>query len=183
LFSPCYIAYRSALSYWQLTDQVPSVTTVVVPKQQKLPQQSSIRQQFRLVTLAPYKFFGYATIWRDNLRVNISDVEKTILDCLEKPQYAGGIDQAIHALLQAWKERLSFDKLDVYLQKFRNNTLLKRTGFLLDFMGALDSERKKDWQAMLNTNIALLDPLAEPRGRLCSEWRIRINMDVENELR
>jgi predicted transcriptional regulator of viral defense system len=176
------VAYRSALSYWQLTDQVPSVTTLAVIKQQKLPLRSDIRQQFRLVTLAPYKFFGFTTIWRDNIKVNISDVEKTILDCLEKPQYAGGIDQAIHALLLAQKNRLDIDKLNTYLQKFRNNTLLKRTGFVLDSFAALESARKKEWQAKLNTNIALLDPLGSSAGEICSDWRIRINLDVDREL-
>jgi len=182
LFSPCYIAYRSALSHWQLTEQVPSVTTVAVRKQRKLPQLPPIRGQFRLVNLAPHKFFGFTTIWRDNVKVTISDIEKTILDCLEKPQYAGGIDQAIQALLQARKTRLDLDKLDDYLQRFRNNTLLKRTGFLLDFLGALEHERKKGWLARLNTNIGLLDPLGTSDGKLCSEWRLRINMDIEMEL-
>jgi predicted transcriptional regulator of viral defense system len=182
LFSPCYIAYRSALSYWQLTEQVPSITTVAVPRRQKLPQLAAIRRQFRFVILAPHKFFGFTPVWRDNTKVNISDVEKTILDCLEKPQYAGGIDQAIQALLMARQDRLDLDKLDAYLQKFRNNTLLKRTGFLLDYFGALGQAKKKDWQARLNTNLGLLDPLAASEGKLCREWRLRINMDIKREL-
>ncbi|MCI0695288.1 hypothetical protein L0337_25180 [candidate division KSB1 bacterium] len=182
LFSPCYVAYRSALSYWQLTEQIPSVTTIAVLKQRKLPQSPAVRRQFRLVRLTPYKFFGFVAIWRDNLKVNISDIEKTILDCLEKPQYAGGIDQAIQAFSQARQGRLDLDKLDTYLQKFRNNTLLKRTGFLLDFWGALDNERKKAWQARLNTNIGILDSLGSSEGSISSEWRIRINMDIEKEL-
>ncbi len=182
LFSPCYIGYRSALSYWQLTEQIPAVTTIAVLKQRKLPQSPAVRRQFRLVRLTPYKFFGFVAIWRDSLKVNISDVEKTILDCLEKPQYAGGIDQAIQALSHVRKDRLDLDKLDTYLQNFRNNTLLKRTGFLLDFLGALDNERKKAWQNRLNTNIGVLDPLGSPEGSICSEWRIRINMDIQKEL-
>ena len=182
LFSPCYMAYRSALSHWQLTDQVPAMTTVAVSKQTKLPQLSAIRRQFRLVRLAPYKFFGFTTIWRDQVKVNISDVEKTVLDCLEKPQYAGGLDQAIQALLQARRNRFDLDKLDGYLQKMRNNTLRKRLGFVLDHFGALDHPTKKNWQARLNTNIALLDPLCSAEGKLCSEWRIRVNMDIASEM-
>lgn len=182
LFSPCYIAYRSALSHWQLTDQVPAMTTIAVPKQTKLPQLAAIRRQFRLVRLAPYKFFGFTAVWRDHVKVNISDVEKTILDCLEKPQYAGGLDQAIQALLQAQKDRFDLDKLDGYLQKMRNNTLRKRLGFILDQVGAFDQATKKSWQAGLNTNIAWLDPLGPAEGQLCSEWRIRVNMDIASEL-
>ena len=182
LFSPCYIAYRSALSHWQLTDQVPAMTTVAVPKPMKLPQLATIRRQFRLVRLAPYKFFGFTVVWRDQVKVNISDVEKTILDCLEKPQYAGGLDQAIQALLQARKNRFDLDKLDGYLQKMRNNTLRKRLGFVLDHIGALDRATKKNWQTRLNTNIALLDPLGPAEGKLCSEWRIRVNMDIAGEM-
>lgn len=181
LFSPCYIAYRSALSHWQLTEQIPAVTTVAVCKQRKLPQQPPIRRQFRLVSLAPHKFFGFTAVWRDHLKVNISDIEKTILDCLEKPQYAGGIDQAIQALLQARQTRLDLDKLDAYLLKFRNNSLLKRTGFLLDYIGALNVEHKRVWLEKLNTNIALLDPLGAAMGEICREWRIRINLDIQNE--
>lgn len=182
LFSPCYVAYRSALSYWQLTEQVPNITTVAVLRRQKLPQSPAIRRQFRLVSLAPHKFFGFTAVWRDNVKVNISDVEKTILDCLEKPRYAGGMDQALHALLQARKDGFDIEKLETYLQQFRNNTLLKRVGFLLDYLGALDHERKKKWQSKLNTNIALLDPLGASGGKISSEWRLRINMDIENEL-
>ncbi len=44
-------------------------------------------------------FFGTKKIWIDNFnKVVCSDLEKTIIDCLFKPDYAGGIVEIARAI-------------------------------------------------------------------------------------
>jgi predicted transcriptional regulator of viral defense system len=56
-------------------------------------------------------FFGAKKIWIDDFnKVLCSDLEKTIVDCLFKPEYAGGIVEVAKAI-QVSKTKINFDTL------------------------------------------------------------------------
>ena len=67
------------------------------------PPRSIDGHQYRFVTAKPTEFFGLTQLWGTKQQsVMISDKERTILDALRQPQYAGGIPEVAKAL---WMSR------------------------------------------------------------------------------
>ena len=62
--------------------------------------------EYRFVTVKPTDLFGLTQVWITKQQsVMVSDKERTILDALRQPQYAGGIPEVAKAL---WMSRDDF---------------------------------------------------------------------------
>ena len=117
-------------------------------------------------------------MWIDNFhQVLCSDLEKTFVDCLFKPDYAGGIVEVARALNTA-KQQLQFDKLLAYVQRFQSQAVGKRLGFLLELLGIstpiIDSLQKNK-----TASYVLLDTELPKSGPIISRWSIQQNLDTE----
>jgi predicted transcriptional regulator of viral defense system len=86
-----YIGYYSALQIHNLITQ-PSLKEQIVVAKQIRPSEIKIKNvPFQFIYHNEKHFFGAKKIWIDNFnRVSCSDLEKTFIDCLFKPEYAGG---------------------------------------------------------------------------------------------
>lgn len=88
-----------------------------------------------------YKFittkhiFGVERVSRGNLKINVSDKERTILDCIRNMEYAGGIEELVKSI--STFPNLDYKKLIKYLNFFGEKSLFHRTGFIF---GSLKSE-------------------------------------------
>ena len=77
-------------------------------------------------------FFGSKAIWIDNFhKVTCSNLEKTIIDCLFKPDYAGGIVEIARAIYIS-RDKINFDLLNEYIERFNSQAVIKRLGFILE---------------------------------------------------
>ena len=84
-------------------------------------------------------FFGEKKIWIDDFnKVQCSDLEKTLVDCLFKPDYAGGIVEIAKAIHET-RDKINFKKLLDYTKKFKSQAVVKRLGFLLEIL-AIENE-------------------------------------------
>ncbi|GAI28915.1 unnamed protein product, partial [marine sediment metagenome] len=102
-------------------------------------------------------------------QINITDKEKTIIDCLDKPQYCGGIIEVAKALKNNKYDR---KKLENYAQRIGNSGVLRRLGYLCELLN------KKIKLPKLNTrNYLLLDPTMSKKGPKSAKWRLIINLD------
>lgn len=70
----------------------------------------------------------------------VTDREKTIIDGLDLPQYAGGIGEIAKALSTAWTQ-LDESKLRKYAVKIGNSAVAKRLGFLMETLKLGDIEK------------------------------------------
>ena len=69
--------------------------------------------------------------WVDNFnKVPCSDLEKTLADCLYKPDYAGGITEIAKAIFKS-KDTIDYEKLFAHCKNSMRNLVIKRLGFLL----------------------------------------------------
>ncbi len=87
-------------------------------------------------------FFGFERSNHLNSTVRVSDKEKTILDCIRTPKYAGGWEELMKSL-----ERIpSIDKetLLKYLQKIDEKSLYQKGGFILENIGLKSFEDISD---------------------------------------
>ena len=94
-----YIGYFSALQIHSLTTQPNLKEQIVVNKQIK-PSTLLVKGiPFQFIYHNEEHFFGNKKTWIDSFnKVQCSDLEKTFIDCLFKPQYAGGITEIAKAI-------------------------------------------------------------------------------------
>lgn len=173
-----YIGYYSALQLHQLITQ-PSLKEQIVVSRQLRPSTLTLRNiTFQFIYHNPTHFFGAKKTWIDNFhQVPCSDIEKTIVDCLFKPDYAGGIAEIAKALYAA-KHQLQFDKLLTYVQRFQSQAVGKRLGFLLEILD-IDTPITAVLQKNKSTSYVPLDTELPKSGPLISRWNIQQNLDTE----
>jgi predicted transcriptional regulator of viral defense system len=173
-----YIGYYSALQIHQLITQPSLKEQIVVNRQIKSSEKEIKGVRFQFIYHNEKHFFGYKKVWIDNFnRVFCSDLEKTIVDCLYKPNYAGGIVEVAKAIYMA-KDKINCEVLLKYALQFDAQVVIKRLGYLLELLkietpiiAALQKER--------SASIALLDTEAPKNGKILARWNIQQNADIE----
>lgn len=173
-----YIGYYSALHIHNLITQ-PSLKEQIVVSRQIRPSVLMIKDiPFQFIYHNTVHFFGIKKVWIDSFhKVNCSDVEKTIIDCLYRPDYAGGIVEIARAIFQS-KVTLRFDTLLDYAKRFNSPAVIKRLGFLLEMLN-IEHPIINDLHALRTTAYVLLDPELPSNGKYTDRWRIRVNIDLE----
>lgn len=106
-----------------------------------------------------------------------SDLEKTFVDCLFKPDYAGGIVEIAKAIYLS-KNKIDFNKMLEYTKRFKSHAVIKRLGFLLETLD-LATDIIERLQDAKTTSYVLLDTELPKSGKMVSRWSIQQNLDTE----
>lgn len=182
LIEPYYIGYWSALQYHGLTEQVPVTVFVVTTRHVIDRSRVILDSRYRFVTVAEKKFFGFGRVLVANSAVNVSDKTKTIADCLDHPEYCGGISEAAKALWVA-RDVVSVDGIVDYGFMMGNSAILKRLGYLAELLGVEMPENVLDRvRGKIRKGYSLLDPLGKKEGRHSTRWGLIVNVPEESIL-
>lgn len=173
-----YIGYYSALQIHNLITQ-PSLKEQIVVSKQMRPSEITVKNvPFQFIYHNDKHFFGGKKIWIDSYnKVLCSDLEKTIIDCLFKPDYAGGIVEVARAIYTS-KDRINFDTLLSYSRKFNSQAVIKRLGFLLELFN-INTKIINELQEMKTSSYVLLDTELPKTGKRINRWNIQQNIDTE----
>jgi predicted transcriptional regulator of viral defense system len=106
-----------------------------------------------------------------------SDLEKTFIDCLFKPDYAGGIVEIARAI-HISRDKIKYDKLLEYTQRFNSQAVIKRLGFLLESL-EIESIITKQLLKAKTSSYVLLDTELPKSGKMISRWSIQQNLETE----
>lgn len=176
--TPHYIGYYSALQLHNLITQ-PSLKEQIVVSKQLRPSVIHIKNiPFQFIYHNPDHFFGMKKIWIDDFhKVSCSDLEKTIIDCLFKPDYAGGIVEIAKAI-HISADKINFDRLWEYTKRFKSQAVIKRLGFLLELLD-IPNPIIEELQKIKTVSYVLLDTELPPSGKRISRWGIRQNLETE----
>lgn len=178
LVSPYYIGFLSALNFHGLTEQAPMSVYVATTKRARNRTIHDIPYYF--VTLKKEKFFGMREYGISGETIDISNPEKTLVDCLDHPEHSGGIEGIAKGLNE---ETLDLEKLVEYASRVSNGAAIKRLHYLLDLS---DHEIPKRLENRLRENYSksysLLDPKKSEKGKYNSNWMLRINVPKEEIL-
>lgn len=181
LVRPAAIAYWTAIHHWNWTEQIPRVIYVQTTSRKKLPRRSVFGVQYQFVTVAKTKFYGHVKEWRKGEQVLITDKEKTLVDCADDVERAGGVEELTKAVKSGAGE-ISWSKLGEYVHRFPNRSMMKRLGFLLETLVAgLPPEGVKfleTWQSRLSAGVVPLQPGGRKTGRIDTHWRLRVNVEI-----
>jgi predicted transcriptional regulator of viral defense system len=173
-----YIGYYSALQIHNLITQ-PSLKEQIVVSKQIRPSEIKIKNiTFQFIYHNETHFFGEKKIWIDDFnKVLCSDIEKTIIDCLFKPDYAGGIVEVARAIYST-KEKLDYNKLLEYAIKFNSQAVVKRLGYLLELF-EIETVITEELQKLKTASYIVLDTELPKTGKRNSRWSIQQNLDTE----
>ncbi len=173
-----YIGYYSALHIHNLITQ-PSLKEQIVVDRQLRPSAIKVKDvTFQFIYHNKDHFFGAKRTWIDSYnKVLCSDLEKTILDCLFIPAYAGGMVE-IAGAIYASKDRINFEKLLEYTRRFRSQAVIKRLGFILEILD-IETDIIQHLQKMKSASYVLLDTELPKTGKMKSRWSINQNVETE----
>jgi predicted transcriptional regulator of viral defense system len=174
-----YIAYLTAAHIHGVVEQMSFKTTVAVLKQLRPVNVGNIHIKF--VKIEKSRFFGFEEIKYSDAFFNVSDLEKTLIDCVSRQDLCGGINEVIRIIASAAEtNKIDWQKVVLYIQKFDNHALAQRMGFILELL----LERKKiqidqvlfeDLLCLKNSKIYPLDFKAPSKGKLSKKWGITYN--------
>lgn len=176
-----YIGYFSALQIHSLTTQ-PNLREQIVVNKQIKPSTLFVKEiSFQFIYHNEKHFFGNKKTWIDSYnRVQCSDLEKTIIDCLFKPEYAGGITEIAKAIYKI-KEKIDYSKIVQYAKRFDSQAVIKRLGFLLELL-EIKNSMIDELQKLRTNSIVLLEPSYPKEGKTIFRWSIQQNIDTESIL-
>ena len=122
------------------------------------------------------RFFGTETISYSNEKIIVSDLERTILDVVNRPQYSGGWVETINCLKNI--EKVNWEKLLSYIIKFDSKILARRMGYIMDNLEnfSIPAHVKKKIEELSGENIYYFD--SSRKGFFDKNW----NMIVPEEI-
>lgn len=170
LIEPYAISYWSALHHYGLTEQIPGTTFIQTPARKKKDMIEIFGVKYQIVRVKKDKFFGLRKEWIEETPITITDKEKTIIDCLDKPQHAGGIIEVVKALKGG---SLDYNKLTHYGLMINNFVVIRRLGYLSDQLGV-----QLNLPLPQSKKYFLLDPTMPRVGKNDPKWRLIINNDI-----
>lgn len=177
LVDPYALSYWSALNFHGFTEQIPRTVYISTTTRKGKREEEVFGIKYKFIVLKEYKFFGVTKVWIENKQINITDKEKTIVDCLDHPEYCGGIIEAAKGL---WEGREDFDleKITQYTEKMNNAAIFKRLGFLSELLEIpLRKSFPGKWKGKISEGYSSLDPTMPKKGKYNSKWKLRINIE------
>lgn len=128
---PSYIGWWSAAAWHGFTTQKPMTVFVATLKQ--VPSRTIEGSDVRFIKVTPRKFFGYETYDVYGRQVSISSPAKTLIDCLDRPELAGGTAELTRIVHNALGKVSPHDLLAA-ATAMKSKAALQRLGFLGDLV-------------------------------------------------
>jgi predicted transcriptional regulator of viral defense system len=132
VIEPSYIGWWSAAAWHGFTPQVPMTVFVAVTKQ--APQRTIDGTDIRFVTVLKRKFFGYEPKDVYGRLVPLSTPAKTLVDCLDRPDLAGGVTELARIAHSALGALDPEEILKAAIAQ-KSTAVLQRLGYLADKVG------------------------------------------------
>jgi predicted transcriptional regulator of viral defense system len=176
-----YVAYQSAALVYGAADQLPQTLLVALPRQRRPIALGWAEILFAQVQRA--KFFGSQEIRYHDALLRVSDREKTLLDCLDRSDLSGGMDEVVHTISVLLPE-VNPARLLAYTPAMHNQALVHRLGYILETL-ALErpvSATLLDGLAeLVSPRVYPLDPHGPTGGPTHARWRVRANLELAAE--
>ena len=172
------ISHRSALSYYELTDQVFSKVYVTVPKEKganlsKITDYDIKGAQYHLLRVLPQSYWGVKAVFMGEARAWITDLERTLIDGLSRPDLCGGFREVVFAYERS-VSRISPSLILEYAQK-TSLVACKRLGWVFDKLG-IHKDLQEKLMALPMPYYQRLDAAGERQGKAIKHWNLLENI-------
>jgi predicted transcriptional regulator of viral defense system len=170
LVDPCIISYWSALNYYGFTEQIPRTVFIQTTSRKKHQEVTIFGIPYKIIRIKEEKIFGTKKEWFEETKISLTNREKTIIDCLDKPQYAGGIIEVAKALRSEEYDKKTLVK---YAKKINNTGVIRRLGYICDFL-----QISIHLPEIKTRNYLKLDPILPESNELNAKWNLIINEEL-----
>ncbi|PKO23994.1 MAG: transcriptional regulator [Chloroflexi bacterium HGW-Chloroflexi-1] len=172
--APYYVSHDSAMDVHNMLTR--PVTIVTVTSSRRLATREILGIPYRCVYAPPAALWGHTPVWVTPYeQVVVSDLERTLLDGLSRPDLCAGISQVATALWMRHPD-LDWDKLGAYAERLGVQAVAQRLGYLLELFQLGSSTLIGRLQALTATGYVRLDPLLPDEGPYLARWRLRVNL-------
>jgi len=167
---PSYISLWSALRYYDLTEQLPSIIDVLTTSNKSKNRIDFKGQTIRFTKIPSKYLFGYSKVIISDLEVFIAEPEKAVVDSviLKKVSFS-----EIYDIIRMNMDKLSPERMIDMTCQTGNKAAAKRIGWMLDDLGIVRSMRLHDMS--YRTTIALDAALPE-KGKKDHFWGVINNI-------
>jgi predicted transcriptional regulator of viral defense system len=175
--SDYFISHASAMEIHQMVTQPQLVVYTTTPK--FIRPRIVLGTEFRFVRCKLEKFFGYSDHWvTKTAKVQVSDLERTIVDGLKQPEYCGGFSEIAKGF---WMRREDIDpgKLVDYALMINVGAVIRRLGFLIELFEMEASRELERLRERLTMTYSILDPIMPAEGKFLARWRLKLNVSPE----
>jgi predicted transcriptional regulator of viral defense system len=129
---PSYVGWWSAAAFHGFTTQNPLTVLVAARRQARAREVEGT--PVRYVAISAKKFSDYQTYPIYGREVPVSTPTKTLIDCVDRPELAGGPGEVARIVNQGLS-RVDEARLEAIALGFGSKALLQRLGFLTDLLG------------------------------------------------
>jgi predicted transcriptional regulator of viral defense system len=172
--APCFISHASAMEIHRMVTQPQLVVFASSPK--RLRNQTVHGTEFHFVFIKPEHDFGTAKHWVTKQEsVEISDLERTVIDGLRQPEYCGGVTEVAKGLWIRHQD-MQAAKLVDYALRIGTGAVLRRLGYLLELYAIAPESELARLRHALSETYAPLDPMLPREGTHLRRWRLQLNV-------
>jgi predicted transcriptional regulator of viral defense system len=175
--APNFISHGSAMEIHRMVTQ--PQFAVFASSTKRVPNRTLHGTEFRFVLIKPEHFFGTTRHWATKQEaVDISDLERTVIDGLRQPEYCGGITDVAKGL---WMRQVDMQagKLVDYALRLGVGAVIRRLGYLLDLYQIAPEQELARLRRSITPAYAPLDPILPREGSHVASWRLQVNIPPE----
>lgn len=175
--TPYTITHESAMDVHNMLTR--PVTRVIVTTPRRLNDREILGVPYRFVYAPPSALWGSEPVWVTPYeQVTVTDLERTILDGLARPDLCAGVSQVATGL---WMRQDDFDwhRMAQHAHKMGRGAVAQRLGYLLELFELGSPSLTHGLQEMVTARYDLLDSLLPDEGPYLARWRLRLNLDPE----
>ena len=174
IFAPCYIGGWTAVEFWGFTDQI-FKTVIVFTSRNITKRKYQVGDVSYLVKKTiDENYFGLKSVWRDSVKVNISDPSRTFIDLLNNPSIGGGMSSIIDFFRKYLKsDYRSLETLLNYAKQLNNRTIFKRLGYILEFLEPEESKIINSCHKLISKGQTQFDPTVKGNDSI-PKWSLLI---------
>src|SRR5882724_6087366 len=175
--APHFLSHATALELHRMVTQ-PSLTMFVSCTRRIRPHVIG-GYDFRFIHVSKAQMFGVTKYWvTKEYPVIISDMERTIIDCLRRPEFAGGVTEIAKGLWMK-RETINVERLVGYAVRLQVGAVSRRLGYLLEHYEMANDRELQPLRDQLTATYQRLDPLLLHEGAFISRWRLQLNVNAE----
>lgn len=174
LVQPYFLSHHSALEIHGVANSIFHQAYVSSPKQFK----KVVYQNCSYISLTTKHLFGMTPVNHYGLKINVSDQERTFLDCLRQLKYAGGLEEFLKSIMGL--SSLNYQKLLKYLHQFNEQSLYAKTGYLLELFQK-EFQVKSPVLAQLQKKIGKKTYYLERKGKqkFIKKWNLIVPANIK----
>lgn len=172
--APCFISHASAMEIHRMVTQPQLAVFASSPK--RLRSRTLYGTEFRFIFIQPEHYFGTTKHWVTKQEsVEISDLERTIIDGLRQPEYCGGVTEVAKGLWMRHQD-MQVTKLVDYALRLGIGAVIRRLGYLLELYALAPEDELSRLRNALTATYVPLDPMLPKEGPHLRRWRLQLNI-------